>query len=130
MLTSYTFTICLFIIILHYVADFIFQFEEWAITKKNSFTVLLKHTLTYSTIMTIGLASFFPSYLNMFFFFVLTFGTHTILDYHSSKVIGRMFDRKEFYSGKKLNVGAFSMIGLDQVIHYACLFTSFYITLW
>ena len=116
-----TLFLCLYIIFVHYVADFAFQGEKEATTKKSSMVSLLKHTITYSLIMGIGFLFIFTTVINLILFILLTFCTHTIIDYYSSKITGNLFEKKIYYTGLP-NFGAFSMIGIDQVIHYICLF--------
>jgi len=45
-----TLVVILTIIFIHWVADFIFQAEEWAVNKSKSNVALYNHVLTYSTI--------------------------------------------------------------------------------
>ena len=42
--------IAFIIVVIHFVADFIFQAEEWATNKSKSFKALVKHTAMYSFI--------------------------------------------------------------------------------
>jgi hypothetical protein len=106
------------IIIFHWIADFIFQDEEWA-TNKSKYTLpLLKHTLMYSIIW------LFPIYwisggdlVNTLMFVGITFIAHTITDYFTSKVVSNRFS-KQHYGSPIPNFGAFTIIGFDQVLHY------------
>ena len=54
------------IIIIHWIADFIFQDEKWALGKSKNWSDLLKHTFTYSFIwffilIVIGLIGWIPN---------------------------------------------------------------------
>jgi len=114
------------VIIAHYFADFICQDEKWAIGKRTSIKLLLKHTITYSIVLTVlllGVLWIKPLYI--LYFFLFNFTAHTIIDYFTSKLVGKRFDEKHLGSSIP-NLGAFSMIGLDQVLHYICLFGSLY----
>lgn len=122
MLNLESILLILIVMFAHTIADFIFQAEKWAVNKRNSFTALLKHTLTYSTVMTILLfIPFFWTIKTTLLFWIITFATHTLVDKYTSKIIGRKFDKKEFGSAIP-NFGAFTIIQFDQMLHYICLF--------
>lgn len=116
------------LILFHYIADFIFQDEKWAKAKSYDFNALTDHTIIYSSVM--GLLTFFclplefASGLHWGGFVLITFITHTITDYFTSKMVAKKF--KENKLGSSIpNFGAFSIIGFDQVIHYATLFLTY-----
>lgn len=115
----------IYLIFAHWVADFVFQDEEWALTKKNSFSSLLMHTWVYSTIIMI-MTAYFLTPMGMYYFWVINFVTHTAVDYFTSKWVGMKFEKKQLGSAIP-NFGAFTIIGLDQFIHYVILIMSFYL---
>lgn len=132
--------IAFILIVIHYVADFMAQTEEMALGKSKSFKVLLKHTWRYTFIFFIFFA-LWCAYQNhighvkaidigwdwrMFLFFPITFVFHTIIDYVSSRITARKFAKKEYYTGIP-NMGAFSIIGLDQLFHYGTLFLTYHL---
>lgn len=106
------------IITIHYLADFIAQDGKWAEGKSSSMRMLLSHTLTYSTIWFIAILAYSQSWMGAIWFFLITFVTHTLVDYITSRVVKRKFKSGDI-SGSIPNTGAFSIIGLDQWIHYA-----------
>lgn len=112
-------TICiiLWFIFSHWIADFIFQDEVWALNKKDSFVSLIKHTATY-TAMVVLLFFNILSPLALLLFALGAFISHTFIDYFTSKIVGKKFTDK-YLGGPIPNMGAFTMIGLDQVLHYA-----------
>jgi hypothetical protein len=111
-----TTTAILWLIFSHWIADFICQDEKWALSKKDNIIMLLKHTITYSSVM-ILLFVFMLPLLSLLYFWIGLFITHTVIDYFTSKIVGKRF--KDGYLGGSIpNLGAFSMIGLDQVLHY------------
>jgi len=139
-MTLQTLIVILSIIFIHWVADFIFQDEEWAVNKSKSFKALIKHTYTYSLVWVYAF-SFFAIWGNhfggmtpkqlgwspyMFFFPFITFVIHTITDYFTSKIVSKKFSNNHYGSAIP-NFGAFSIIGLDQVLHYIQLFTTYYL---
>lgn len=131
------------IIIVHWIADFIFQDEKWALGKSKNWNDLLNHTVTYSivwlgffmlytfplfswnisvptkdyTIYTIKLVFIFP---------LITFVFHTITDYFTSRIVSKKFAKQE-YGSPIPNFGAFTVIGFDQILHYVQLFLTFYL---
>jgi hypothetical protein len=115
-------SLILWILFAHFVADFVFQDESWAINKSTSLLALLKHILVYTLMMSMFMA-FVLTPNNLGIFFLITFFTHGIIDYFTSKIVKKKFDRKEFGSPIP-NLGAFTTIGFDQWLHYACLFIS------
>lgn len=112
----------IYLLFAHWIADFVFQDERWALAKKNSFVSLLKHTLMYSFILTI-MMGFFLTFSQSALFWVISFVAHTVIDYFTSKWVGQKFERKELGSSIP-NFGAFTIIGLDQFIHYLILLLS------
>lgn len=118
----------IYVIGAHYFADFVFQDEKWAVAKRHSIKALLKHTITYTSVLTILLIGilYFINPIYTLYFFIFNFVTHTMIDYVTSRIVGQKFDNKEFGSSIP-NFGAFSIIGFDQVLHYICIFGSLYL---
>jgi hypothetical protein len=126
-----------YIILIHYVADFALQTEDMATRKSKEFGHLVMHTMVYSFTWLLGAAFLFSkecdsSFLGIcvdtnktFIFVAITFVTHTITDYFTSRWTSKLFASKTYYTGLP-NFGAFSVIGIDQVLHYAQLFLTFY----
>ncbi len=121
------------IIIVHWFADFLMQDEKWALGKSKNWSHLLKHTTTYSlcwlflgSLYWVFTKSFPTIPLNLWYFVIITFIFHTITDYFTSRIVSKKFENKE-YGSSIPNMGAFSIIGIDQVLHYIQLFTTFYI---
>lgn len=119
------------IIIIHWIADFIFQDEKWAINKSKNWSSLLNHTYTYTGIWFIFISwlivgGFKTTPLSFLLFLIITFVAHTITDYFTSRIVSRKFERKE-YGSPIPNLGAFTIIGFDQVLHYIQLFLTYYI---
>lgn len=127
------------IVLIHWIADFIFQAEEWANNKSKNMKALLSHTLTYSLVSAVLWMIAFPSHItfpdvfiktqghiNIVSFFLITFAAHTVTDYFTSRVVSKKFAAGK-YGSPIPNFGAFSIIGLDQVLHYGQLFLTFYI---
>lgn len=124
------------IICVHYVADFIFQAEEWANNKSKNNMALLNHVSTYSTFWAFAsclLFGFnFPGHTMEWYFShsmgfaMITFILHFITDYITSRIVSKRFADK-YYGSPIPNFGAFSIIGFDQVLHYGQLFLTYYL---
>jgi hypothetical protein len=122
--------------VVHYIADFIFQAEEWAENKSKNNQALLSHVATYSTFWVV--ASFIMFGVNQpghtvewyvahsMIFAITTFILHFATDYITSRIVSKRFANKH-YGSPIPNFGAFSIIGLDQVLHYAQLFLTYYL---
>ena len=109
-----------YLIIAHYIADFIFQDEKWANNKSKDIRSLLKHTYTYSFVFALLMWLIFPWYIALTFFSTMLL-SHTAIDYITSKIVSKKFRNKE-YGSSIPNFGAFSVIGFDQVLHYITIF--------
>lgn len=95
------------LIILHFVADFVCQEEEWATTKHKSLKSLLYHCMTYSLwFILFGLP-----------FILITFTTHFIIDFSSSKLY-----YKYYYMDRKF----FIALGADQMLHISFLILTYF----
>ncbi len=125
-----------FIIVIHYIADFIFQAEEWAENKSKNNQALLSHVATYSTFWVFASCIMFgvnqPGHTvewyvsHSMIFAITTFILHFATDYITSRIVSKRFTNKH-YGSPIPNFGAFSIIGLDQVLHYAQLFLTYYL---
>lgn len=129
------------IIIVHWFADFLMQDEKWALGKSKNWSDLLIHTGFYSYIwFIVGIIILMKpeySYLrgdwnkgelltrNILIFSIITFIVHTITDYFTSRIVSNKF-AKGHYGSNIPNIGAFTIIGIDQVLHYIQLFTTYY----
>lgn len=125
-----------FIVVVHYIADFIFQAEEWAENKSKNNQALLSHVSTYTTFWVVASCLLFginsPGHTiewyvaHSMIFAMITFILHFATDYITSRIVSKRFADK-YYGSPIPNFGAFSIIGLDQVLHYAQLFLTYYL---
>ena len=123
------------LIVIHTIADFLFQTEDMALGKSKNNWKLLKHTTVYTLIFYLCFVYWYGinhqtlSEMNLtlkfLWFFPITFICHTITDYITSRITSRLFEKKIYYTGIP-NFGAFAVIGIDQVLHYAQLFLTYY----
>lgn len=115
------------VVVLHFVADFIFQDEKWAVGKSHSVKLLTLHVLAYTSLWFL-FCNFYciaTGNYKMFLVVPITFISHWLTDYFTSKVTSRLYSEKKFGSPIP-NLGFFSMIGFNQVLHYIQLFLTFY----
>lgn len=132
--------IAFILIVIHYIADFMAQTEEMATGKSKSLKLLCYHTYVYTAIFAYVFILYLLFHLGMghhklyeinltpkiLWFFPITFVFHTAIDYVSSRITARKFEKKEYYTGIP-NMGAFSIIGLDQLFHYGTLFLTYHL---
>lgn len=133
-------TIALFIIINHFFADFIFQSSKMATRKSVSNKWLTIHVLVYTLAITpIG---FYLDYCSYGHIIVVGWGVgstwcvvnlvlHWITDYFTSRLTGFLYKKhlqnptSGTFLGETWMHWFFVVIGLDQVIHYTCLFVTY-----
>lgn len=105
----------------HWIADFIFQAEEWALNKRKDEKALAAHVACYTFIFVAMTGHLFDNFMQVVEWTWVTFWLHFFTDYLTSKWVGKKFDDKHL-GGPIPNFGAFTIIGLDQIIHYVCIF--------
>lgn len=108
-------TIVFSIIIIHFVADFVFQTHWQASNKSKRWDALIKHTSVYS-ICWIPFCMYLDMYMTPFV--IITFITHTITDYFTSRLNTKLWQKGEIHN-------FFVSVGFDQVLHYIQLFLTY-----
>lgn len=113
--------VVIYLLFLHWIADFVCQTDEMAQGKSKSWYHLLSHTITYSCIFWLGFGLigiikmvFYHSSLLLsapILFGLITFVFHTTQDYITSRINSR------FFSEKKTHL-FFTSIGFDQLLHF------------
>ena len=132
--------VVLAIILIHWLADFVFQTDKMAKGKSKNWNDLLSHTGTYSFVwLFIGgciyLQQFRPynpehnKIINIYWsywiprgilFVFITFIAHTITDYFTSRLNSKLWAKGDVHN-------FFVSIGGDQVLHYTQLLLTYYI---
>ena len=110
-------TVVLLIIFSHWIADFIFQDEKDAIQKSYNNWALTSHVLMYCNVMLISILFISKDFNGTALFIIITFISHWVTDYYTSKIVKKRFDNKRFGSSIP-NFGGFTVIGFDQFLHY------------
>lgn len=107
----------LYILTLHWVADFVCQSRYMAANKSKCNWTLLWHVGIYTCVMTLGLAGFAyitKEYWATFFFLAINGILHYITDYYSSRQTTNSWRANKIHR-------FFVVIGADQLIHQICL---------
>ena len=118
--------IVLFIIFIHWLADFHCQTHEMSMNKSKSNFWLTMHILVY-TLVTFIFWNFFllqPNYLYHIWDYIkiagFIFTTHWITDYITSRMTSKLYAKGDFHN-------FFVVIGADQVLHYTQLLLAYYL---
>jgi hypothetical protein len=126
-----TIGVILYILLTHFVADFIMQTHEMGVNKSTSTYWLTRHVLAYGKTMFVfaltfvfiaiicGINCIHLSPLIIAYIF-LNMGLHWVTDYFTSKQSKKYFSVQDFHNG-------FVVVGLDQYIHNICLIGTFYL---
>lgn len=107
--------IILLILSVHFVADFILQSDWQAKNKSVSNKALSLHVLTYTSVWAVVLSS---AGAKGFLFAAINGFLHFLVDFVTSRVNKRLWSAgrtHDFFVG----------VGLDQLVHYICLFLSY-----
>lgn len=123
----------LFILTNHWVADFLLQTQDMATKKSKENYWLTKHVLSYvigmsATALMIAIITW--NLVPALLWLAINGGLHWCTDYYTSRWTSKLYAKQQFYTPNKyvkfFNFPAFfSVIGLDQVIHYFCLFITY-----
>ena len=108
----------------HFVSDFLFQTHKMSIMKSKSVKWLSYHVGTYALVTMILWFILFPFEMTDGWMWAqvlgITFGTHWITDYFTSKWTSKLYAKGEVHN-------FFVVIGLDQLIHCTTLFMTYYL---
>lgn len=108
----------LYILLIHFLADFALQTHHQAVNKSTDVMQLTYHCLVYTFIWALAVLGLpfvmGPSY---FGFICYTFITHYITDYCTSRIGKPYWENQDFHNG-------FVIVGIDQIIHYITLYIS------
>jgi hypothetical protein len=106
----------IWILFVHWIADFICQDDKTAINKSRGIFYLLKHSLIYFGVLMVGYVAFLwvsPETSDSLLF-LLNFPAHMAIDGVTSRVNARLYGSHRHWF--------FVVIGFDQFLHYAVLF--------
>jgi hypothetical protein len=101
-------TVLIALVLMHFVADFVFQTDKIAINKGHNNWILAKHVFFYAL----------PFLWFGWLFALVNFVLHFATDYCTSRLSGYFWQRDERH-------WFFVTIGADQAIHMICLFATY-----
>ena len=108
--------ILIIILFVHWIADFVLQSDKQAKGKATNIKELFNHVWAYSLVWLI-VGIYYALYLGDDYtdwavtaFYVITFFTHFVTDFVTSKWVKHYFDQNKYHEG-------FVVIGLDQFLH-------------
>lgn len=118
----------LFILFIHGVADFLLQTRDMAMNKSISNYWLSMHVFYYTLGITpIGLLVWYHvgvyGWTLMIYWVLINGGLHWITDYYTSRWTKKLREQEKFYGFPSF----FTVIELDQLIHYTTLFITFWL---
>lgn len=108
------------ILFIHWIADFVLQTEWQAQNKSKEWLPLLAHTSVYSLcwipfILIVGNNDL----LNNLLFVFITWVSHTITDYFTSRINAYLWRKQKVHD-------FFVSVGFDQFLHYTQLILTYY----
>lgn len=119
--------IVIWILFIHWIADFVFQSDKMAKNKSKNIYWLLNHTVTYSvifmfmiTFVWVGSPSAIDAVVKSILFAAITFGCHSIVDYITSRINSSLWAKNNIHM-------FFVSIGFDQFIHFVQLILTYYL---
>lgn len=120
----------LLLIFIHFFADFIFQNDRMAIGKSKSVYWLTVHVSVYSIVLFFLSGFLIEDYVVRLYFVMLNFVLHWITDFFTSKATTYLYLKHEKNPGEKFLFHSwrhwfFVFVGMDQCIHYTCLFFTY-----
>ena len=105
-------TLIIWFLFLHWFADFFCQTDYIAINKGKDLRVLFIHSVTYFLVLWVGYTIYFYNFPPPIFW--LNFSGHFIIDFFTSRINAKLYEKHRHWF--------FTMIGFDQLLHYALLF--------
>lgn len=115
-MSAYSLGVLLFILLVHFIGDFILQSDWMALNKSKSSWALFLHSMVYMAFL---LCATWPLF-GCFWFGLINGGAHGAIDAVTSKWTAWLWKRDQRH-------WFFVVIGLDQFIHTALLVTMFWL---
>jgi hypothetical protein len=111
----------LIILVIHFIADYVCQTDRMAINKSKSIYWLSVHILVYTGVLTIASPLLFwdIGWKAGAVYVLLNGALHFIIDFFTSRLTAHFWKRE-------MRHRFFVTIGFDQMLHYTCLFVTYY----
>ena len=106
-----SYTTLVFVLLIHFLADFGLQTHEQATGKSTSLKWLTYHVGVYSLMWLLASWFYLEDFRIAIIFSSITFICHWITDYITSRVGKPYWDKQDLHNG-------FVIVGFDQVLHY------------
>ena len=106
-----SFTTLVFVLLIHFLADFGLQTHEQATGKSTSLKWLTYHVGVYSIMWLLASWFYLGDFRIALIFSIITFICHWITDFITSRIGKPFWDKQDFHNG-------FVVVGFDQVLHY------------
>jgi hypothetical protein len=106
-----TFSTLIFVLLIHFLADFGLQTHEQATNKSTSIKWLTYHVGVYSIVWLLASLFYFGDFRIALIFSTITFICHWVTDWLTSRIGKPFWDKQDFHNG-------FVVVGFDQVLHY------------
>lgn len=103
--------VVLFILFIHFLADFGLQTNDQAVNKSTSDYYLATHVGVYSLCWLIAMYVLTGMMSFAFLFAFITFLAHFGTDYVTSRISKAYFGKNDYHNG-------FVVVGFDQLLHY------------
>ena len=114
-----TYQMIMSIIAIHWIGDFVLQSDWQAKNKSKSNLALLLHVTIYTVCLAVFGLVFFTN-ASWVIYWILGNGiAHFAVDYVTSRINTYLWNKGRVHD-------FFVMVGFDQLIHYTCLFGSFF----
>jgi len=108
----------IYILLIHFLADFGLQTHEQATMKSENIKYLFYHVGVYSIIWLLASFCVFGDFERSLYFSSITFFAHFITDFITSRIGKPFWKNNDFHNG-------FVVVGFDQVLHYIQLMLTF-----
>lgn len=111
------------LLVVHFLADFVFQSSKMATNKSKSIKWLSIHVLVYGLVSLLSwilLAITWENSVLAGIWWIVNVLLHFIVDFFTSKITSRLWEQK------KMRL-FFTMIGFDQLLHNSCLIGTYLI---
>ena len=106
-----SFTTLVFVLLIHFLADFGLQTHDQATGKSTSLKWLTYHVGVYSIMWLLASWFYFDYFWIALIFSSITFICHWVTDWLTSRIGKPFWDKQDFHNG-------FVVVGFDQVLHY------------
>lgn len=102
--------IILYVLIIHWIADFGLQTSKQAENKSHNFLTLVNHVTEYTLVLSLSSIIFMKNLEVFGEFFAINFIAHLVTDFITSKINAHLWKKGDIHN-------FFVSVGFDQLIH-------------